>query len=67
MFYLGKENNADIVMFGHIHVPVVEKSDGVTIVNPGSISLPRNADGRPTYIVMNAEEGKEPEFIVKRM
>jgi hypothetical protein len=67
MFYLGKENNADIVMFGHIHSPVIARADGVTIVNPGSISLPRQADGRPTYIIMNAESGREPEYIIKRL
>ena len=54
-------------MFGHIHAPIVARADGVTIVNPGSISLPRQSDGRPTYIVMNVEEGREPEYIIKRL
>ncbi len=67
MFYYGEENHADIVMFGHIHVPIVERSGSVTIVNPGSISLPRQADRRPTYIVMTVYEGEEPEYTVKYM
>ncbi|MCR5419517.1 MAG: metallophosphoesterase [Lachnospiraceae bacterium] len=65
MFYLGQENKVDIVMFGHIHIPVIDNFDGVTIVNPGSISLPRQANGLPSYIVMNIEKGKEPEYNVK--
>ncbi len=67
MFYLGMENHADIVIFGHIHVPVIAKRGDITIVNPGSISLPRQADGCPTYIIMNIEKGKEPEYTLKRM
>ncbi len=65
MFFLGEENHADIVMFGHIHVPVVAYSRGITIVNPGSLSLPRQPDARPSYIIMTVEEGKEPEYKVK--
>ncbi len=65
MFYYGEENDADIVMFGHIHVPLVAESDGVTIVNPGSLSLPRQPGGRPSYIVMTVEEGGEPEYTIK--
>ena len=67
MFYYGEENQADIVMFGHIHVPVVATNDRVTIVNPGSISLPRQPGSEPTYIVMTAEEGKEPVYEIKYM
>jgi putative phosphoesterase len=32
----------DIIMFGHIHVPVIEKVDNVILFNPGSVSLPKN-------------------------
>lgn len=67
MFYYGMENGADIVMFGHIHVPLVAVRDKVTIVNPGSISLPRQPGAEPTYIVMTAEEGREPEFTIRYM
>ena len=67
MFYYGEENQADIVMFGHIHMPVVAVKDKVTIVNPGSISLPRQPGAEPTYIVMTIEEGSEPQFRIKYM
>ena len=65
MFYYGMENDADIVMFGHIHIPLVRSDKGVTIVNPGSISLPRQPGGEPTYIVMTVEEGCEPEYEIR--
>ncbi|MBI2856175.1 MAG: metallophosphoesterase family protein, partial [Chloroflexi bacterium] len=31
----------DIAVFGHTHYPLVEKHQGVVLVNPGSTSLPR--------------------------
>lgn len=32
----------DILMYGHTHVPMLKKSDGVVYVNPGSIAFPKN-------------------------
>ena len=34
-------NEGDIFAFGHIHLPIAEKQDGVYIFNPGSIALPK--------------------------
>lgn len=31
----------DIFLFGHTHIPTFENIDGITIINPGSISLPK--------------------------
>lgn len=61
----GIVHDADIVMFGHIHRPVVDCVGGVWLINPGSLSYPRQEGRRPSYIVMNAEDGKDPEFEVK--
>ena len=51
-----------IALYGHTHTPSVETVNGVITVNPGSISLPRQADRRPTYMIMTIEDEKEPEF-----
>ena len=32
----------DVLMFGHTHVPVLKKEDGVIYFNPGSISYPKS-------------------------
>lgn len=53
--YLAQENECDIVCFGHIHFPVDEESDGVRILNPGSISRPRGIR-KKTYMIMEMEE-----------
>lgn len=38
IYYRGKEVGADIVLFGHSHLPIIEEYDGLTLMNPGSIS-----------------------------
>jgi uncharacterized protein len=30
-----------VFMFGHIHLPIIEKQNGIFILNPGSITLPK--------------------------
>jgi putative phosphoesterase len=34
-------NPGDAFLFGHIHVPVCEERDGILILNPGSVSIPK--------------------------
>lgn len=59
---VARQNGVDIVMFGHTHKPVIDTSNGVIAINPGSISQPRQ-DGRiPTYIVMDLDRMGEAHF-----
>lgn len=54
------ENDCDIAMYGHTHVPYLEEDpDDITILNPGSISKPRQADYRYTYMVMEIDDEDE--------
>ena len=53
---------ADIVMFGHTHRPLIEKTEGLWVINPGSLSYPRQEGHAPTYIVMTLSDGRGPEF-----
>lgn len=47
---LGKQNDAALVVFGHTHRRFYEIIDGMPLLNPGSIALPR--DGRQgTYAI----------------
>lgn len=55
----------DIVMFGHTHRPVIDVSDDVTLINPGSISYPRQADKKCTYIIMKINDDETLEFELK--
>ena len=40
----------DVVLFGHIHFPVLEKSGKTLFVNPGSITIPKN-NSKPSFIL----------------
>ena len=46
----------DIVMFGHTHRPLLEKEDGVLLLNPGSLSFPRQEGRKPSYILMELDD-----------
>ena len=58
-----------VAMFGHTHKPYLETKDGVTILNPGSLSYPRQEGRRPSYMIMDIDEaGKSitPRSIFKK-
>ena len=39
LFFAGREENADIVLYGHTHCPKIDYQDGMYIINPGSIHM----------------------------
>ncbi len=52
-----ENKNADIVLYGHSHIPSIDWLDGRLFVNPGSLCRPR--DGyKPTYCVIDIEGDK---------
>ena len=55
----------EIVLFGHTHKPVIEKKNGVLVINPGSVSFPRQEGRKPSYAILNLEEGKEPQAEIR--
>lgn len=56
---------ADIVMYGHTHKPVVDTSEDVIAVNPGSLTYPRQAGRRPSYILMELDEKGKAHFSIR--
>jgi uncharacterized protein len=43
----------DVLIYGHTHIPLAEKEDGKIILNPGSISLPKNNNPNSYAILEN--------------
>lgn len=39
--YKGAEVGADVCLYGHTHIPLVDNYNGIIIMNPGSLSSPR--------------------------
>ena len=54
------KNNADIVLFGHTHVPSIKTADGVLLINPGSVGRPRSKIGA-TFAIIECVSGEPPD------
>lgn len=50
-----RERGVQIAMFGHTHRPVIDRSGPVDLINPGSLSYPRQDGRRPSYILMELD------------
>ena len=59
-----RARGADIVMYGHTHRPSVDYMDEVIVVNPGSLSYPRQDGRQPSYIVMEIDREGTVHFTV---
>jgi phosphodiesterase family protein len=55
----------DIVMYGHTHVPHYENKDGIIILNPGSISYPRQRGNTGTYMIMDIDASDTINTVLK--
>lgn len=60
-----RARGCDIVMFGHIHRPVLEIEDDITVINPGSLTYPRQSDHRRTYMMMYVDDNNRCTFEIK--
>ena len=53
------DNAYDIVMFGHTHRPYLERGEQVTLLNPGSLSYPRQDGRQKTFMIMEVDDKGE--------
>lgn len=53
--YLALQNECEIVMFGHTHVPVLDEGD-VTFINPGSLTYPRQIGHKKTFLIIEVDD-----------
>ncbi len=57
-----KREQCTVALFGHIHCPVIDASDpDVLVLNPGSLSLPRQEGHAPSFLLLELERGKKPQ------
>jgi phosphoesterase, MJ0936 family len=57
-----QKNHVDIVMFGHTHVPMINLTQEVWLINPGSLSLPRQHGRKQTFIIMDIDSNGDAHF-----
>ena len=60
LYAAARERKADVVLFGHTHVPEIEEHNGIFLMNPGSLSYPRGISRTPSYGILELEEGEYP-------
>ena len=62
-----RREHADVVLYGHTHVPCIEKdfSTGILIVNPGSLTQNRSRSGKGTYAVLTISGDELPRAQLK--
>ena len=59
------ELNCSIVLCGHTHVPEIclpRLEGGITVVNPGSLSEPRQGNRLKSFVVMETDRSGKPHF-----
>ena len=68
LLYEAGKNHADIVLYGHTHIPEVRRdaARGLLVVNPGSLTFPGQFPRVPTYAVLTIPEEGEPEAVIRK-
>lgn len=54
---LAQMADADVIAFGHTHIPYAKLVDGVLFVNVGSVGKPKDGDPRACYVLLDVAEG----------
>lgn len=57
LHYAAQQAQCKIAMFGHTHLAFCKKIDGIYLLNPGSISLPRGGTA-PSYARLEIANGE---------
>ena len=60
-----RDNGYSVILYGHTHVQKIVYEDGIWVVNPGSISRPR--DGMPSYCIMSTDGKGGFNFVGERV
>jgi len=65
--YLAQEaevRGVDVVFYGHTHKPSVQRERGIYLVNPGSLSYPRQDGRKPSYCIMETDRFGDAHFTI---
>lgn len=59
-----RDRKVQIAMFGHTHRPYLDSRGGVTLLNPGSLSFPRQEGRKPSYMIMELDKDGEAHYTI---
>jgi len=60
----GAARGVRVVLFGHTHRPTIEYRQNLTLVNPGSLSYPRQPGRQPSFGIMEIDSKKDLHFTI---
>lgn len=63
LFYRGIELGVDYILFGHTHIPIIDRLKDIVLMNPGSPSRPRAIDKRKTLGIIDIGDNIEEKII----
>lgn len=58
LIQLAKQNNVNVLVYGHSHIQDIDEIDNIIAINPGSLEYPRNPELLPTYITFDVDNDK---------
>jgi predicted phosphodiesterase len=53
---LARGSEADVIAFGHTHIPYTKVVDGVLFLNAGSVGKPKDRDVRSCYAILETPQ-----------
>jgi len=59
---IARSAEADVLVFGHTHLPYAKEVAGVLLVNDGSVGKPKDGDARAGYVIIHVRDVVEVEF-----
>ena len=63
LYYSALEEDCKAVFYGHTHCSSIIESDGIYLVNPGSLTLPRDGKSGSYAIVRTAEDSFDASIV----
>ena len=57
--YAADGNNCNFAMYGHTHEPEIVDNKGIMVLNPGSLTRPRQFNRKKSYIVIDVDDKGE--------
>lgn len=59
---MAKQRKCNVIAYGHSHIRKLEERDGLYLINPGSVSKPRDKDGKSFAYIHFDEQTKKISF-----
>lgn len=63
LMYMAMENQCRAVLFGHTHQALIEEANGIRLINPGSLTQPRDGSSGSYAIVRTSADSLDASIV----